>query len=293
MLAYRAFAMLLVVLVALAGCKKKPADGTANTPAILEITGPHRPAAVRTMTDTFDRMTEEIGQDKMPFHSLGNLAERMPKPATPGGIGLNATPQRAELDASFAKLWAAWETFPERMRQKVIRDQTALLMKQGMTPDKAQAQAEKQNQKLPPLKITAPNPDFRDKFFTQIEADVKDGEKDFWTQNGGLRVTGSVEYSESLRIHCNGGLTVGLRGRAGVLTLQANGELIADLVEMNAPVVEVMPNGPLFLRVGPSTNTVRVTGNAVGAVILIRGNTGLKVEGVEERSPRNVAVIAY
>jgi hypothetical protein len=238
-------------------------------------------------------MAADIAQDKMPFHDLGKLAESLPKPAKPGGVCLDLAAQRAEIDPSFAKLWAAWETFPERMRQKVIRDQTALLMKQGKTPDAARAQAEKMGQKLPPLKITAPNPDFRDKFFTQIEADVKDGVKDFWTQNGGLSVTGSAEYSESLRIHCNGGLTAQLRGRANPLTLQANGALIADLVEMNAPVVEVMPNGPLFLRLGPGTNTVRVTGNAAGALILTRGNSGLKVEGVEERSSRNVAVIAY
>ena len=109
--------------------------------------------------------------------------------------------------------------------------------------------------------------------------------KDHWHQNGGLRVDGSVQYSESLTVQCNGGLTVALRGKAGKLVLHANGELVADLVALNAPVVEVRPNGPLFLRVGAETKTVKIDGNAVGAVILTRGNGGLKVEGVTEHTP--------
>lgn len=282
MTAYRVSAALLVVLAALAGCKKKPADGPAPTPA----DAPGGNAERATVAPALDRMTADIGQDKMPFHALGKLAGSLPKPA-------DAKAERAELDAAFTKLWAAWETFPERMRQKVIRDQTALLTKQGKTPDQARAQAEKQSQPLPPLKITAPNPKLVDRFFNRIEANVANGVRDEWDQNGGLSVAGSVQYSESLKIHCNGGLTVGLRGRVGVLTLHANGELIADLAELTAPVVEVMPNGPLLLRVGPGTTTVRVTGNAVGALILARGNGGLKVEGVDERSARQVAVVAY
>ena len=109
----------------------------------------------------------------MPFHDLGKLAESLPKPATPGGIALNVTAQRTEVDASVSKMLAAWETFPERMRQKVIRDQTALLVKQGKSPDAARIQAEKQSQPLPPLKVTAPNPELDGKFFTRIDADAQ------------------------------------------------------------------------------------------------------------------------
>jgi hypothetical protein len=104
-------------------------------------------------------------------------------------------------------------------------------------------------------------------------------------------VTGSVQYSESLQLQCNGSLTAKLRGRVGTLSLDANGSVIVDLVELNAPVVEVHVNGGLFLRVGPGTNTVRLSGNAMSGTILTRGNSGLKVEGAGGHD--QLAVVAY
>jgi len=250
------------------------------------------------LTEAFDKMAEDIGQDKVPFSALWELVPRLPKPATVGGIGLDATAQRTEIDASFAKLWTVWGTFPERIRQKLIRDHTDRLTKQGMTPDAARAEAEKRNQPIPPLKVTAPNPDFRSGFLvftSSIEADVSNGVKDEWSTNSFLRVNGSVQYSESLRLHCNGILTSRLRGQVGMLELHANGDVIADLVELNAPVIKVQANGNLLLRVGPGTNTVQVENVSLSSTILTRGNSGLKVEGAQEHPSWHggVAVVVY
>jgi hypothetical protein len=289
-------AALVVVLVALAGCKKKPATNPGGAPQDPPPqTGPAPMGApARLLTDAFGKLGDAIAQDKIPAYDFGfdKLAEYLPEPPAPGRVRADLTARRTEIDESFGKFWAVWDTFPERMRQKVIRDRIALLVKQGTTPDAARAQAEKQAPPLPPLKITTPNLDLRDKFFDRIDADVK-GASDTWRHNGGLTVTGAVEYSEALQVNCNGDLTLKLRGRAATLALHANGRLLADAIELNAPVVAVAPNGPLLLRVGPGTRTVRLDGNVVGGLILARGNPGLKVEGADERFARTLAVVAY
>ncbi len=204
----------------------------------------------------------------------------------------DATGRRADVDAAFAKFWTPWAGRVERSRQKLMRDQIDQLVKQGTPPDKAREQIAKTWQPIPPLKVTTPNPDLHARFFNQIEAEVPNGVKGEWSQNGSLGVTGSVRFSESLKLHCNGDLTVQLRGDVGTLFLEANGAVSADLVEMRAPVVEASPNGMVFLRVGPGTHTVRLKGGGRDATILVRGNSGLKVEGPNGQ-PAHGVVIAY
>ncbi len=87
MLAYRASAVLLVVLAALAGCKKKSAD-TGHAPpdpaAIVLGPDPARPGApttgitATTVIGGFDKMAAEMGQDKHP--SFAHVSKQDPRP---------------------------------------------------------------------------------------------------------------------------------------------------------------------------------------------------------------------
>jgi len=296
MIACRVSAPLLVALIVLAGCKKKPAGGPEDTQPdgvpVLSVLGvapaPGATGPAVKMVAALDQVTREIEQDKPPsFWAL------MGGPVKPKGlVAVDATAGRADLDAAFGRFWAAWESRPERIRQSLVRQRVEQLTKQGVPPDRAKEQAEQAFRPLPPLRVTTPNPDLDKQYFTRIEADVAGGVQGIWSQNGGMNVSGTVEFSELLRLQCNGDLSARLRGRVGKLDLHANGSVVADLADLQAPVVEARPNGNLFLRLGPGTGVLKLDGLAVTATVMVRGNPGLKVEGKIDRDPR-VVVIHY
>jgi hypothetical protein len=257
--------------------------GVPGVPAATTNAGP-----AGKVVAAFDQMAREIEQDKWP--SFWVLNGDGPRQRPKGLVVQDATAGRADVEAAFGRFWTAWESRRERIRQQLIRKRIEELTKQGTPPDKAKEQAEQALRPIPPLRVTTPNPDINAPFFTQIEADVADGVKGDWSQNGGMSVSGSVRFSESLRLHCNGDLSARLRGRAEKLVLFANGSLVADLADLQAPMVEAQPNGTLFLRLGPGTDVLKLDGNALPATVLVRGNPGLKVEGANNTDPRCVVI---
>lgn len=282
----RASAVLLVALIALVGCKKKRGGDPEDAPPTGGSAAPASPQVITALR----QMTREIEEDKAPaFWVLaGDTVPKRPN----GLIEVDATGWRANIDTEYARFWTAWESRPERIRQQLIRQRVEQLTKQGAAADKAKQQAEQALPPLPPLRVTTPNPDLDKPVFNRIEADVAGGTKGIWSQNGGLSVDGTVEFSELLRLQCNGDLSVRLKGRIGKLDLHANGSLVADLADLQAPVVEVRPNGNLFLRLGPGTGVLKLDGNGVTAAVMVRGNPNLKVEGVNNPDPR-IVVIRY
>jgi hypothetical protein len=236
----------------------------------------------------FDQMTKEIEEDKWP--SFWALSGGGPFQGPKEVVVRDATAGRANVEAAFGRFWTAWESRPERIRQQLIRKRIEQLTKQGTPQAQAQEQAEQAYRPAPPLRVTTPNADINRPFFTRIEADVANGVRGDWSQNGGMNVSGSVQFSESLRLHCNGDLSARLRGRAEKLVLFENGNLVADLVDLHAPLVEAQPNGALFLRLGPGTSVLKLDGNARHATILVRGNPGLKVEHANAAAPRWVVI---
>jgi len=304
MVTTRVLAVLLAALIALAGCKRRPKDGPeedkGNPIDVRKVFGvdPGRPPAAdgpsaARVIEAFDKMADEINQDKFPsFWSLPG-DDRFPRAGGKGVAPVDAAARAADLEAAFGRFWAAWESRPERTRQKLVRQQAERLAQQGTPPDKAREQAEQAFRPVPPLRVTTPNPDLGGKPFNRIEADVANGVRGEWSQNGGLTVIGSVEFSESLRLHCNGDLTARLRGRVGTLDLHANGSVVADLADVQAPAVEVSPNGNLLLRVGPGTGVLRLAGGLQAATVVVRGNRRLKLEGTGGRRVERVLVVHY
>lgn len=301
MTAYRASAVWLVVLTALVGCKKKPAGTGDAAPAgdpngRIEPATPGGPVAILPsptagkVTAWLDRMADDIEHDKVSGFEA-RLDSQLPAPVA-GVSAVDATAVRPALDASFARFWAAWETRPERTRQKNVLDLTDTLTKQGMPPDKAKERAEQSIRPLPPLQVTTPNPDFAGKFFNHIEANVPDGVTGDWTAPTLTRVAGAVRFSASLRVGSNGGVTLKLRGQVGTLTVDPVVDVFADLLELDAPVVELRAKGTTFLRVGPKTKTVRLLGNVINATVFAPAKSGLKLEGAEA-THRGVVVVWY
>lgn len=307
MTARRVAAALLVALVALVGCKKKPATDPATNPGLESIGGPPifndspipvpnsrtqaaGPSAEKVIA-AFNRMADETNADKYP--SLADLTGIGWKELPRGGtVTADATTRRADLDAAFDKYWAAQDTRPERVRQKMIRDRTDALTKQGVAPDQARQQAEKMHPPVRPIKVTTPTLEPGSRFM--VEADVANGVKGDWTNNGPLVVTGSVRFTESFRIHTNGPLTVKLRGAVGALLLEANGSIHADLSELTAATVETKANGALLLRAGPSTRVVRMQPGAIPECVILSRGGGLKLEPVGgQTQPPRALVVSY
>jgi hypothetical protein len=274
-------AVLLVALLALVGCKKgEPAGGDEG--AVTKRAGD-----VDGVVLYLDELARESEQDKAPM--FGPLVGDRQRPQSGAPVTLDATAGRAEIDAAFGRFWTAWEARPDLKRKALIRTRIETLTKKGTAPDKAKEEAERAFPRDPPLLVTEPTP-LLDARVNRITAQVTGGTRGIWSQNGGLNVDGSVQYSELLRIQVNGQLSARLKGRAERLELHANGNLVADLTELLAPTVEVRPNGHLFLRIGPGTGTLKVDGNIVSATVLVRGKTDLKIVGADNRSPPVVVV---
>ncbi|MBN9119652.1 MAG: hypothetical protein J0I06_10940, partial [Planctomycetes bacterium] len=241
MIAHRASAGLLVALVVLVGCRKKPADGPDDAPGAFTPgqapTGSMSPA--QKVIAAFDQMTKEMEQGGGP--TFGTVARSADVPGHGDTAVVDASGVRPAFDGAFGQFFTAWDSRAERVRQSLVRRRIEELTKQGVSPDRAREQAEQAFRPVPPVRVTTPNPDLNDPFFSRIEAEVAGGVKGIWSQNGNLSVGGAVQFSELLRLQSNGDLTVRLRGRAERLDLHANGNLVADLLEVQAAVVEVRP----------------------------------------------------
>jgi hypothetical protein len=232
------------------------------------------------------------------FAHVGKTIDELPKRQLDRewyGSGVDATGDRALIDAQFVRFWEAWTQLRERGRRWQVKWSEGVVRR--VTRKSARQAREEVERQYPPgrgLRRTGPDlSDLKAERYNWVEVEVTGATRGEWRNHGPIWVTGRVEYADSLKVQSIGPLTASLSGSVGrELTLGALGAAaVIDLAELRCPVVRVETFEEVLIRVGPGIGAVH-TGSRK-ALILARGAPGLRHQGHDPRHKAIVAVVSY
>jgi hypothetical protein len=299
----RPVVVLLVLLALLIGCKKR----TSVTDRRVEeavgsksgaVSGlpdlPRRPATypdtvggkVANAIDDGAALAEKLGDWRQPISALEKSLPMEVLAETGSPRGLDASADRAIIDASVERLWRATRKRPELEWEKYVHSHGEVYVEQGLgTYEQGRARGEQLMKKPPTGLIVSPG-DLKPEW-DLAEVSVANGVRAKWARLGAAWMWGRIHYSEGLEIVMFGPIGVKFSGSVGELDLRSTapgGHILADLVDLKAGLVlptskadPAAPSNTALVRVGTGVASVRYDYRGYRGVLLVRNNPALPV----------------
>jgi hypothetical protein len=288
------FAVILLLVAVVIGCKKRNRDGTEPVEIFgLKIGGdgtiadPTLPPPPATYPDTVGgkvakaldadaaRMAKGERERGSLYNELKQLGTESPKDGRVRGI--DASADRELIDAAFARWW-------HQVRQLPDQTYESLLHRNGLTMEERKLGTYEQGRAKGAQVFKKP---YRTRITTAGDADIPGeyadvnvtaGTRAKWTGQGHLSVSGRVEFRDVLEVSPNHTPVARLEGTVGELRLTATftlGPCYADLIGLKTGLVVVGLESAL-LRVGPDVAAIRYDGTGWASwhyegVLLLRG----------------------